>query len=359
MRKLPSILNIRVVIASTSFLLLIGCGSEVDVQTEEQPIRPAKLVVVADGSNERQVRFPAVIEANSTSELSFAVGGEIEEILIREGQQVAQNELIARLGQRSYLNDLAAAQSQYDSAQTEYNRARRLIAENAIARKDFDQRKSQRDVARNTLDNAQKAVDDTELRAPFAGVVADVLLDEFQNASPGTVIAILQSIGDVQAVIQAPATLVANSGSFEPIDTFVTIDSVRDARIPAVFHSAAAQADQSTQTFEVKFAFSPPEKLVILPGMTGTVESRLRVIGDEASAKRVEVPLTAIAADGDDKYAWLVDTETMTVSRRDIVVGSGIGESLSILEGLEAGDTIVGAGMSYLHEGMQIRPYEQ
>ena len=339
-------------------LALLGCSSEVEVQAE-QPIRPAKLLEVTAGSNERQVSFPAIIEANSTSELTFEVGGTLEELLVKEGQNVVQNEVIARLDQRNYLNDLAAAQSQYDSAQTEYNRARRLIAEKAIARNVLDQRKSQRDVARNTLDNAQKAVDDTELRAPFAGVIADVLLDQFQNASPGTAIAILQSTGDAQAVVQAPATLVANSGSFEPIETFVLIDSAPGARIPAVIHSASTQADQSTQTFEVKFAFSPPENLVILPGMTGTVQSRLRVLGDGASAERVTVPLAAIAADGDERYAWLVDTDSMTVSRQDIVVGSGIGESLIVLEGLQAGDTIVGAGMSYLHEGMQIRPYEQ
>lgn len=337
---------------------MAGCSDE-EVVEIEQPIRPAKLVEVAASSNERQVSFPAIIEASATSELTFEVGGTLDELLVREGQEVAQNDIVARLDQSNYLSDLAAAQSQYDSAQAEYNRAKRLIAENAIARNVFEQRKTQRDAARNTLDNAQKAVDDTELRVPFSGVIADVVIDQFQNVSAGEPIAILQSTGDAEAVIQAPSTLVANSGNFEPIDTFVVVDSAPGIEIPAVFHSAATQANQSTQTFEVKFAFSPPESLTILPGMTGTVQSRVRVLGDEATAQRVSVPLSAVAADGEERYTWLVDTETMTVARRNIVVGSGIGESLVVLDGLVAGDTIVGAGMSYLHEGMQIRAYEQ
>ena len=49
----------------------------------------------------------------------------------------------------------------------------------------------------------------------------------------------------------------------------------------------------------------------------------------------------------------------MTVSRREVTVAPGVGESLAVLDGLEEGEVIVGAGASYLHEGMQIRPHEQ
>ena len=73
----------------------------------------------------------------------------------------------------------------------------------------------------------------------------------------------------------------------------------------------------------------------------------------------VSVPLAAVQSDGDDRYVWLVDEENMTVSRRDVVVASANGELLTVTSGLQRGDKIVGAGAAYLHEGMEIRPYEE
>ena len=346
-----------------SFLLLLvittlaGCDQAVETQAEPV-VRPAKLIEVAVGSNERNVSFPAIIEASASSELTFEVGGTLNELLVTEGQEVQQNDVVARLDQRNYQNELSAAQTQYDAAQTEYARAKRLLKEKAIARSVFEQRRTQRNVARNTLDNARKAFEDTELRAPFAGVIAVIETEQFQNISPGTAIMLLQSTGAAEAVVQIPARLVLNSANIVPLETFVIMDAASDVAIPATVLSTATQADESTQTFEVKFGFNPPENLVILPGMTGTVKGRYRLL-DQSDENLVSVPLASIASDGDERFVWKVDTEAMTVSRQNVVIGQGVGESLKIIDGLAAGDTIVGAGMSYLHEGMQIRAYEQ
>lgn len=338
-------------------LVLSACGTE-EVAKADPVVRPAKLIEVTAGSNITQVSFPAIIEASASADLTFEVSGTLTELLVTEGQKVEQNDVVARLDQRSYQNDLDAAQAQFDAAQAEYGRAKRLIAENAIARSAFDQRKSQRNVARNSLDTARKALEDTELRAPFAGVIADIEIEQFQNVGSTTAILLLQSVGAAEAVVQIPSTLIANSGRIEPIETVVILDAAPGVDIPTVFISASARADESTQTFEVKFGFTPPENLNILPGMTGSVQGSYRTLGDE-DVLRISVPLTAIGSDGDERFAWKVDAASMTVSRQNLIIGSGIGERVTVLEGLSIGDTIVGAGMSYLHEGMQIRAYEQ
>lgn len=349
---------LKTAFAAAIAISIAGCSEEA-VEQAEPVVRPAKLIEVTIGANEKQVSFPAIIDASATAELTFEVGGTLTELLVTEGQAVAQNDIIARLDRRSYKNDLDAAQSQLDNAQAEYVRARNLIEENAIARNVFEQRRSQRDVARTTRDNAQQALEDTELRAPFAGVIAAREVDQYQNVTPGSAIVVLQSTGAAEAVVQIPSSLVANSGNIEPIDTWVVLDAAPDERMAAVFLSADTRADTSTQTFKVKYGFTPPESLNILPGMTGTVQGSYRVSGGEGSANRVVVPIAAIAADGDARFSWVVDLEAMTVSRRDLVLGNGIGETIPVIDGLELGETIVGAGMSYLHEGMQIRPYEQ
>jgi len=71
------------------------------------------------------------------------------------------------------------------------------------------------------------------------------------------------------------------------------------------------------------------------------------------------VPLSAILSDGAARFVWIVDQDSMTVSKREVTVSDGIGETAIVTEGLEMGETIATAGASYLAEGMQVRPWTE
>ncbi|MEM7007039.1 MAG: efflux RND transporter periplasmic adaptor subunit, partial [Pseudomonadota bacterium] len=252
--------------------------------------------------------------------------------------------------------------AQFNSAQSEFERAERLLAQDAISRSVYEQRESQRDVARASLDSARKALDDTVLRSPFDGVVAVVHAVDFQNIGAQQDVVTLQTTGAAEAVVQIPATLVANSGRVEPFETALILDAAPDQRLEAELYSTTTQADTQTQTFEVRFAFNPPENLLVLPGMTGTIESRLLIAAEDGTTDQITVPIGSIFAEGDQTFVWLVDTESMTVSRQEIVVDDGeegLGEGIGVTSGLSPGDVIVGAGSAFLNEGMQVRRFEQ
>ena len=91
--------------------------------------------------------------------------------------------------------------------------------------------------------------------------------------------------------------------------------------------------------------------------MTGIVRSTL-LVAEDGDVARVAVPIEAILSEADRHYLWVVDPESMTVSRRAVTLGDGVGRMLPVLDGLAAGEIIVAAGVSYLHEGMKIRRYE-
>ena len=74
---------------------------------------------------------------------------------------------------------------------------------------------------------------------------------------------------------------------------------------------------------------------------------------------RKSVPLTAITSDGESNYVWVVDRDLMTVSRREVTIVDGIGETVVVTEGLAAGETIATAGASFLTDGMQVRPWRE
>ncbi|MBO6610154.1 efflux RND transporter periplasmic adaptor subunit [Altererythrobacter sp.] len=327
---------------------------------EEEPeiVRPAKLFQV-EAANERiDVSFPAIIEARNSSTLTFQVGGLLQDFLVEEGQPVRRGQVIARLDPRRYQNAVNSAQAQFDNAQSEYESAATLFEQNAISGIAVQQREAQRDVAAATLDSAKKDLADTMLRAPFSGVIAEKLAIRFENVGAQQDIVKLQSTGSAEAVVSIPASLVPRFANARPTNAYVVLSSAPDINIPGRFLSARTQADTQSQTFRVKFAFNPPANMAVLPGMTGTVFVGRDLLQDEVEGEGISIPLGSILSDGRTRYVWLVDKETMTVSKRIIQTGSSIGEEVNVIDGLAPGDTIVSAGASFLHDGMTIRQYE-
>ena len=135
------------------------------------------------------------------------------------------------------------------------------------------------------------------------------------------------------------------------------LDAAPDQVIEATFSEANLLADATSQTYSVTFTFDAPENLLVLPGMNATVV--LRSTGGDDEAASVTVPLAAVQSDGGGQYVWVVNPESMAVSRRGIEVAPGIGETLVVTSGLVSGEQIVGAGGAYLAEGMQVTPWTE
>ena len=199
------------------------------------------------------------------------------------------------------------------------------------------------------------------MKAPFTGVIAKVHVENFQNVQAQEKIVTLISTDDLEATINLPSSVVITSQTAEDRVTFVVFDAAPSVRIPAEFKEAALEADAASQTYEVTFRFEPPDDLVVLPGMNATliVESTETAGGTEASGTGVEIPLTAVLHDGDQTYVWVIDPDAMTASRRQVTLQDGVGETVRVTGGLEAGETIAGAGANYLAEGMKVRPWTE
>ena len=98
---------------------------------------------------------------------------------------------------------------------------------------------------------------------------------------------------------------------------------------------------------------APPPGVNLLPGMTGTVTltyRRASILGD-----RIFVPVTAISKENSGaEVAWAIGSDGK-VQRRPVKTGSVTGGSIEVLEGLQSGERIAVAGVSFLREGMQVR----
>ncbi len=340
---------------------IASCGEDKTEQTTSSVVRPVKFIEVKDTGTLMVNRFPAVIDAGRISDLNFQVSGLIKELPAVEAKEVESGDLLAKLDQRDFRNILASAQAQFDSADSEYKRSQKLAKDKVIAENVLEQRKSQRDILKAQLDSAQKALEDTVLTAPFNGIVARVFVNPLQTVSAGEYVINLINTDVLEATVDLPASYIAQIPKNEtPENTrrkaFVVLDAAPNQMIEAQFKEATLLADTASQTYAVTFSFVPPPNLTILPGMNATME--LRRHNTHNGSLRVAVPLAAILSDGADTYVWVVDKETMHVNKQSVVLEEGVGETVVVTGGLAPGQMIVGAGATYLSEGMQVREWK-
>lgn len=344
------------------FLLLSGCDSEAPATGEEltKKVRPVKLLSIGAEETENLLNYPAVIEAAKSSSLAFQESGELIELFVNELQMVKQGEVLARLDQRDFQTKRNSALTQYKNADSEYQRAVNLYKEDAISKSILEQRKTQRDVNKSLLESAEKSLENTTLIAPFAGIVAAVAIKERELIQAGQAAIVIQGIKGLEAKINLPASVITTAGknNNQKGNEFVTLGAAPDRRIPATFKEVSLQADAASQTYLATFTFSAPEDLTILPGMNATVWFKDPSTSNNRGTN-ISIPLSAIGTENDQKFVWLVNQSTMNVSRRNIVVEVGVGENLNVVSGLQQGDLIVASGVSYLSEGMKVRPWLQ
>ena len=355
--KIPCIIH-SLSIAFLTLFFLAACDSESPSPNNktEALIRPAKLIEVGQTNSDDFLNYPAVIKSQRLSTLSFEVGGVLKELLVVEAQKVKQGEVLARLDQRDLLAKLKSARAQFNNADAEYQRAVRLMKEDAISRSELEQRETKRDVNNAHLETAEKALQDSVLVAPYAGNIAKISIRKQQAVQAGESAVVILGEGGLEASINLPSSIIAKSKKQkEPkASSYLTLGVAPDRRIPALFKEATLDADAASQTYEVTFTFEAPKDLNVLPGMNATIW--FKDPGKSASEiSKASIPLTAIMSDGDQKYVWVVNRESMIVTRRNITVEDGVGAYLNVSSGLESGETIVAAGVSSLSEGRKVR----
>jgi len=341
--------------------LVAGCS---EPPVDKGPVvRPVKIHTIGSLEPAALREFPGTIRAYQTAEMGFEGPGRVTEFLVREGVEVQKDQVLARLDPRDYEADLKAAQANLDKTQSdlERNLAINKRAPNSIPQEDIEGNQRAVDVSKAQWEIAKKALDDTELKTPFAGIMARKLVEDFANVQAKESVLIVQDNSILEIEIAVPERDFVRRQDQEEttedatarIKPVVIVSALPDREFAARIKEFATTADPVTRTFSVKLNFDKPEDVNVLPGMT----ARARVVIDPESAW--SVPATAAQADENGQaYVWKVDSGGMTVSRSAVEVGPLTGDRVFLKSGVEEGDMVAISGVISLREGMKVRKYE-
>ena len=344
----------------TSLIGLSGC-KEPPV-TEAPVVRPVKIHTIGSLDPADYREYPGTIRAFQTAEMGFEVAGRVTEFLVKEGDRVKEGQVLARLDARDYQAQLNAAEAVLRKARSDLTRSRKIFREDpgAISTETIETDRREVDVAKAQVDVARKAVEDTELRAPFDGIMARKLVEDFANVVAKKPVLILQDKTVLEIEIDIPERDMVQGTAEESkaeitakVKPEIIVSALPNRSFPGTIKEWAMRADPVTRTFAIKLNFDNPNDVLVLPGMT----ARVRAIVDPERAW--SVPVTAAQADDNGKAnVWKVDPATMTVSRIPVELGELAGNRIKLERGVDAGDMIAVSGVAQLREGIEVRKYE-
>ena len=376
--------------------MVVAAGGQPNVRSFPGRVEAAKRADLAFQVSGLLVRLP-VKEGDSVARGELIAQLRQDEFQAR--QRTAQSQLdqaranlnALRLGERSEEqlrreSQLRAAEARLANARTESERYTRLVQSSAVSRSEYElvetryrvaqeEHKAARQVfekgssARTEDIEAQEAavrglegrvseanlqVADSTLRAPYDGIIAQRLVDEGQNVTPGIPVVRFQDAGEIEIVMDVPETFMATeirSGAI--LQMLAEFGMAPGRQFPVHIKEATQVADPRTQTFQVRVAMKAPTGLTLLPGMTASVTVTYRQ--GSIPANRILVPVSAVSKQETGEHvAWVIGPD-QTASRHPVKLGTATGGQIEILEGLQPGDRIVVAGVTSLRKGMKVR----
>ena len=344
---------------------LAGCSRP---EPPPEPVRAVKLLTVGASEVQAQRLFAADVRARVESRLGFRVAGKLVQRHVELGQAVRAGQLLAQLDARDYRlavqaaqAQVAAATTQRDLAQADYERFAQLKAQNFISGAELDRRRASLQAAQAQLTQALAQASGqgnqenyTQLRADADGVVTAIEAEPGQVLEQGQTVLRLAQGGARDAVFAVPEDLVGQLRVGQEVAVRPWGGAAEGAaKLRATVRDIAASADPVTRTFTAKAALSGSP----LPPLGATL-----TVYPSAFAPRgvqaLRLPTSALWAQGQQTAVWVFDAASSTVRAQVIEVAQVDGNEVLVRAGLQAGAQVVATGVHVLAPGQKVSIYQ-
>lgn len=278
------------------------------------------------------------------------VAGDISEVLVEEGDTVAQGQALCRIDNSRQID---SARIQMDSAlvalqnaQSSLNRMQVLYSSGDISAQTFEQTQTQVQSAQLAYESAKLAYDTqveySTVTAPISGTVESANMEVHNTVSQSTQLCVIAGEGGKKISFSVPERIKDNLNIGDRIHL-----QKQGTEYEAVITKMGNMISQATGLFDVEAAVENGEALA--PGST----VKLYVVSSKAQ-NAITLPVDAVYYDGGDAYVYTC--EGTTVHRVPVETGIFDDEKIEILSGITMDDSVIVTWSSELYEGSQVNP---
>ncbi|MDA3920642.1 MAG: efflux RND transporter periplasmic adaptor subunit [Salinisphaera sp.] len=326
---------------------------------------PATVSTTVAGYQSWQPTLGAIgtLRAVRGADLALDLGGVVDEVLLRSGEQVKQGQILLQLRDGDDVAQLQQLEAAAQLARLNFRRAEQQRGSHAISTADFqsaasDMQAKQAAVARQNVLVAKK-----QLRAPFAGRAGIITVNPGDYLSAGTTIVTLQQTASLYADFDVPQRQLGRVKIGQTVH--LTVDAYPGRRFVGKVTAINAKVDAATRNVTVE-ATVPNSNGKLVPGMFAHVGVDL---GDKK--RYLTLPQAAVVYNpyGDTVYVvQKPQTENApkddkgrgeraspTVQQKLITTGDTRGDQVVVLKGLQPGTVVVTSGQIKLKNGAAIK----
>lgn len=283
----------------------------------------------------------APIEAFAEADVIAKVAGEVREILVEEGDEVKQGQVMARLDGDRLRLELNQSEANLRKLQRDYERNVDLKEKGLISSGDFDKIRYEMDALEASYNLAKLELDYTQIRAPIEGVVSNRYVRRGNTVAVNEPLFRVTSFDPLVAYLHIPEREYRNIRKEQAVG--IDIDALHGQRIVATVTRVSPVVDPDTGTFKITIEIRDPQRR-IKPGMFG----RFSIVYDQHT-NVLQVPRSAIIEDGDEMSVFVVDDGK--ANRRIVRTGFSNSGMVEIVDGLDDGDAVITVGHIGLKDG--------
>ncbi len=280
------------------------------------------------------------------------MAGTLETVAVKEGQRVTKGQVLANIDDGGMAQQVAQLETTLALAKTTYERQKRLWDQKIGSEIQFLQTKTNFEASQNQLAQLKKQLDKSTIRAPFSGVIDDVIKDEGTVVAPGPGAEVFRIVNLSNMFIEAdvPETYIK---SVVPGKTVKIEFPILDKKLDTEVRQTGNFINPANRTFKVEVGV-PNQDRSIKPNLTAKLK-----INDYTSTEAILIPQSIISENAEGKqYVYKITGIRNNIgTAKQVVVKTGKtqGDVIEILDGIAEGDQLIKAGARSVKDGQEIK----
>jgi membrane fusion protein (multidrug efflux system) len=287
------------------------------------------------------------IEAIEATVVVSEIEGLVTALPFREGEVLKRGELIAQLGDAQLAAEVARAEALRAQSKVTFDRVKSVVDQGAGAPQDLDDAAAGLKVAQANLDLAKARFAKTRIVAPFKGIVGARRVSVGTFVRTGTPITELANIDEIRVNFFAPERFLPQLSRGAAVS--ISAPAFPGYRLTGRILVIDPIIDQTTRSARVVARVQNVGRR-FRPGMSANVSATL---SERPSA--LTIPNEAVFGSGNQSFVFVVKPDS-TVARVPLTLGTRLRDVVEVVEGLEAGMTVVRAGHQKIFEGGKVMP---
>ena len=304
---------------------------------------PVELAAAGRRAIAAYYRSASTVEADRLVELVTRVGGRVRSLSAEEGDWVAQGAVLAELENEREKVQLRQAELKLEDQRRQLERNRAMMDQKLISDQEFDAVRGAFELAETERDLAGIALEETRLRAPFAGQITQRRVVAGQQVAAGEAMVTLADFSPLRVRIHLPEAVARKVVAGQRV--LVTPDT-EGADLEAVVERIAPVVDPATSTVRLTLLLREGGGPVRAGGFV-----KVRITTD-THTDALAVPKTALVEEGGLRSLFVAEADTV----RKVEINAGLydEEFVEVLDGVEEGAFVVTAGQGGLRHGSRI-----